>query len=243
MDGASDSIIDTLQSFGLQWDGSVYYQSDHLECYQTILDQLIAQKQVYPCTCSRKTLSRLKSPVYPGTCRNIKHQRLPYALRFKTTECELFFNDEMQGKQTHNVAQESGDFIVKRKDNITAYQLAVVIDDQQQNISHVVRGFDLLDSTPKQIALQNILGFKTPHYCHFPIIVDQQGNKLSKQTFAQAISTEAPEKTLFLLLELLQQNPPHQLKKASIQEMINWGVDHWRSDPLKTIRAINDKID
>jgi glutamyl-Q tRNA(Asp) synthetase len=246
--GASESIIDTLQSFGLHWDGPIAYQSNRLENYQTIIEQLITQEQVYSCTCSRKTLSALNTHVYPRTCRHLKHQKPPYSLRLKSAEYEISFDDELQGSQKSNFAQEHGDFIIKRKDGITAYQLAVVIDDHLQNITHVVRGFDLLDSTPKQIALQNILGFKSPHYCHFPIIIDQQGNKLSKQSCAQAVSAETPQKTLFLLLELLQQNPPSQLKTASVQEIISWGIEHWHSESLKLartkkIRAINDKID
>ena len=241
--GASESIIDTLQSFGLHWDGPIVNQSSHLENYQSIIDQLITQKQVYPCTCSRKSLSALDMHVYPGICRHLQDQKPPYSLRLKSTECEISFDDELQGPQKSNFSQQHGDFIIKRKDGITAYQLAVVIDDHLQNISHVVRGFDLLDSTPKQIALQNILGFNTPHYCHFPIIIDPQGNKLSKQQCAQAVSAETPQKTLFLLLELLQQNPPSQLKTASVQEIISWGIEHWQLSPLKKVRAINEKID
>lgn len=241
--GASESIIDTLQSYGLHWDGPIVYQSSHLEGYQTIIEQLISEELVYPCTCSRKALSALKTHIYPGTCRHLKHQKPPYSLRLKSTESEIRFDDELQGQQASHFAREHGDFIIKRKDSITAYQLAVVIDDHLQNISHVVRGFDLLDSTPKQIALQNILGFKSPHYCHFPIIIDQQGNKLSKQRCAQPVSAETPQKTLFLLLELLQQNPPSQLKTASVQKIISWGIEHWQSAPLKKVRAINEKID
>ncbi len=246
--GASESIIDTLQCFGLYWDGPIVYQSNHLEYYHTVIEQLIVQKKVYSCTCSRKTLSAIKTAIYPGTCRQLDHQKSPYSLRLKSSDIEISFDDELQGLQTHNFAQAFGDFIIKRKDGITAYQLAVVIDDHLQNISHVVRGFDLLDSTPRQIALQNILGFKTPHYCHIPIIVDQQGNKLSKQKCAQAVSTETPQKTIFLLLELLQQNPPPKLKNAPVKELISWGIAHWHPAPLKLkrykkIRAISDNID
>ncbi len=240
--GAAESIINTLQRFGLQWDGSVTYQSNHLEHYQTIIDQLVSQKQVYPCLCSRKTLSALESTIYPGTCRQANHQTQPVALRLKAPEITVSFNDELQGLQNHHVAKDIGDFIIKRKDNITAYQLAVVIDDHLQNITHVVRGFDLLDSTPKQIALQKVLGFNSPHYCHFPIIIDQQGDKLSKQQCAAAVSSDTPKKTLFYLLDLLRQNPPQKLQKASLQEMIQWGIEHWHSQPLNKLREINDKI-
>lgn len=140
------------------------------------------------------------------------------------------------------MAHQHGDFIIKRKDNITAYQLAVVIDDHLQNITHVVRGYDLLDSTPKQIFLQKTLGYTTPHYCHFPVIIDQQGNKLSKQKCAQAVPKDKPQGTLFLLLELLQQSPPTHLKAASVQDIIQWGIEHWKVEPLKKIRAIDNRI-
>jgi len=241
--GSAESIIDTLQNYGLLWDGSVYYQSDHTQSYQQAIDKLSAQEQVYPCSCSRKTLSALNSPVYPGTCRSIFHQKPPCSLRLKTEDLEIAFDDELQDQQIQNIASQHGDFIIKRKDNITAYQLAVVIDDQQQGVTHVVRGFDLLDSTIKQLYLYKLLGHPPPSYCHVPVIVDSAGNKLSKQKSAQAVSMQNPQKTLFLLLELLQQNPPSKLKKSPVDEIINWGIEHWHSAPLKKIRAINFKID
>jgi len=240
--GAAESIINTLESHGLYWDEPVYYQSDHLNDYQAIIDNLIHQHQVYCCHCSRKTLSSLATPVYPGTCRHINDQKPPYSLRIKSSNIKINFDDELQGLQSCHFAEQQGDFIIKRKDNITAYQLAVVIDDYKQNITHIVRGFDLLDSTPKQIFLQNILGYNTPNYCHFPVIVDSLGHKLSKQKCAQAVSTESPQKTLFFLLALLQQKPPTQLKKAPIKEIILWAIDHWQPDSLKKIRAISDQI-
>jgi len=241
--GSAESIINTLQTYGLLWDGPVYYQSDNIQGYQKAIEQLSAQEQVYPCSCSRKMLSRFNLPVYPGTCRQVKQQKPPYSLRLKVEDLELRFDDELQGQQRHNMATQHGDFIIQRKDNISAYQLAVVIDDHQQGINHVVRGFDLLDSTAKQIYIQNILGYPSPSYCHVPVIVDSTGHKLSKQKAAQAVAMKNPQKTLFLLLELLQQNPPSQLKKSSVNEMINWGIEHWHSAPLKKIRAINNKID
>ncbi len=145
----------------------------------------------------------------------------------------------MQGFLSHNIRSQDGDFIIKRKDNITAYQLAVVIDDYQQNITHIVRGFDLLESTPKQIYLQSLLGYPTPYYCHVPIITDQQGDKLSKQSFAQAVSNKKPEKTLFLLLELLKQNPPLLLKSASVDDILLWAIDHWNIERLKKISTMS----
>ena len=181
-----------------------------------------------------------KSPVYPGTCLIAPAQDSPSSLRIKTNPVIISFADELQGKQSHQLASEHGDFIIKRKDHITAYQLAVVIDDDRQNISHIVRGYDLLDSTPKQIFLQKLLAYKTPQYCHFPVIIDKYGHKLSKQKCAQAVSTEQPQRTLYLLLELLHQKPPKQLKNASVQSIINWGIKHWDSSPLKNLHSVHN---
>lgn len=181
-----------------------------------------------------------KSTVYPGTCLNLPQQDSLCSLRIKTNPENICFDDELQGQQSHQLASQHGDFIIKRKDNITAYQLAVVIDDHRQNITHVVRGYDLLDSTPKQIFLQKLLAYKTPQYCHFPVIIDQHGHKLSKQKCAQAVSTEKPQKTLYLLLELLHQNPPKHLQNAPVQSIIDWGINHWNSTPLKNLHSVQN---
>jgi glutamyl-Q tRNA(Asp) synthetase len=241
LEGATESIIHTLQVYGLHWDGPVFYQSQHLTSYYTIVDQLLEQNRVYPCSCSRKSL--MASSIYPGYClqKSIATDAA-YALRIKTSPINIDFNDEVQGQHQHALAEQHGDFIIKRKDNIIAYQLAVVIDDFRQNISHIVRGFDLLDSTVKQLYLQKILNYPSPVYCHVPVLVDQQGNKLSKQTFAQAVSLDHPEKTLLLLLGLLKQNPPSNLITASVPSIIDWAVENWQSQTLKKIRAINRGI-
>lgn len=235
--GAAENIIETLQVYGLNWHGPIHYQSQNLDVYKTIISKLTQQALVYPCTCTRKALSEF--PIYPGICRKTKkNNNNPHSLRIKSDDTAITFDDELQGSLNHSIASQHGDFIIKRKDDITAYQLAVVIDDYQQKISHVIRGYDLLDSTPKQIYLQTLLGYPTPNYCHIPVITDQKGNKLSKQTFAEGVSTTKPQKTLYLLLELLKQNPPPHLKKASVQNILNWAAEHWNSQPLKKIRAI-----
>ncbi len=240
---ATECIIDILQYFCLDWDGEIGFQSNNVEIYHSVFTKLFKQGLTYPCTCTRKTLASNNSSIYPKTCRNIPQQKnQPHALRIKSKHIEICFEDELQGYFSHHVAHQCGDFIIKRKDKIIAYQLAVVIDDYLQNITHVVRGFDLLDSTPKQIYLQQMLGYSIPRYCHVPIITDQDGCKLSKQAFAQPVTTENPQKTLFVLLQLLKQNPPELLKTASINEIINWGVEHWNINSLKKIRAISNDI-
>lgn len=240
---AAKSIINSLEIYGLHWDDSILYQSDNIETYQSVITQLTEQALVFPCICTRKALSNNGFKVYPGTCLKIKNNPdKPHSLRIKSQNISISFHDELQNDQNHELAQQHGDFIVKRKDNIIAYQLAVVIDDHLQKISHVIRGYDLLDSTPKQIFLQQTLGYSTPAYCHVPIIIGPDGHKLSKQTFARAISNDSPEKTLFKLLGLLKQNPPSQLKKASVKELICWGIENWQVDQLKKTRAINKEI-
>ena len=233
--GSADSILKTLDAFGLHWDNSVVYQSQTLDVYHEILDQLVKDKLIYPCTCSRKTLTA----IYSGVCRDKQTlPNSPYSLRIKTDNRSISFEDELQGFISHNLTEKHGDFILKRKDQIIAYQFAVVIDDDRQHINHVVRGVDLLDSTPRQIYLQQILGLVTPDYMHVPVIIDEQGYKLSKQTRATAVDLKKPHAVIFELLALLKQNPPSELQHAPSTELLNWAVEHWNPAMLKNLRAI-----
>lgn len=240
--GAANSIIETLRIYGLHADAPVLYQSQQPKNYAAIIRQLLKQGLVYPCICTRKSLAA--TPVYPNYCRtkSIQTDTVPHALRLLSKAVTIGFDDGVQGQQLHAMAQQHGDFIVQRKDRVIAYQLAVVIDDFRQKISHVVRGSDLLESTPKQLFLQQLLGYPSPAYCHLPMLVDAQGNKLSKQTLAPAVATKQPEKTLFLLLTLLKQNPPLALKDASVATIMQWAIEHWKLEPLKKIRAIKSTI-
>lgn len=239
--GATADILNTLEAFGLYWDGDVFYQSKHLENYQFFINQLIKQQQVYPCTCSRKTLAEFQSEssIYPNFCRNkTAIPTEPYALRLKTESVNISFDDFLQGRVSHNIAEKDGDFIIKRKDEIIAYQFAVVIDDTLQEITEVVRGFDLLDCTPPQIYLHQLLNLKPPAYLHVPIITNQYGQKLSKQSFAQAVNSENPVKTLFYLLTLLKQQPPFELQRASISELLKWAIENWQPQQLKNSHTL-----
>lgn len=240
-DGAVDAILHCLERFGLHWDGEVYYQSRHLDCYQEILSQLRQHQWLYACHCSRKTLG--DAPVYPGTCRDAGFSfEEPSAWRLKIQDLQIEFDDALQGLISQNLASEHGDFIVRRKDNIIAYQFAVVVDDYLQQVNHVVRGVDLLDSTPKQIYQQQLLAYPKQHYMHLPLIVDSHGNKLSKQTLAAPVNDAQPESTLFLLLQLLQQDPPPSLQQVSINAQLDWAIANWQSLALKKIRAIQPPI-
>ena len=235
--GATECIIETLQHYGLHWQGDIQFQSDRLDHYEKIIALLRQQQLAYPCSCSRKQLAG--AVIYPQFCREQPiNTDTPHALRIKTHPQAISFDDELQGHFCHDIAEQHGDFIIKRKDNITAYQLAVVIDDYQQNISHVVRGFDLIEQTPKQLYLQSLLGYPAPTYCHVPIITHQNGEKLSKQTCAEAVSQKTPQKTLFLLLELLKQKPPNSLKNASVTNTLDWAAEHWQIRHLRNIQSL-----
>ncbi|OAI05756.1 glutamyl-Q tRNA(Asp) ligase [Methylomonas methanica] len=239
MSGASDDILDCLQSFGLHWDGEVDYQSQHLDQYEQALVELQNRHALYPCTCSRSSLAN--SPlIYPGYCRaKAQSTDAPHALRVKSADISIHFIDALQGDITQNLASEHGDFIVKRKDGIIAYQLACVVDDQRQKVNRVVRGYDLLDSTPKQQYLQHLLGYPSPLYMHIPLIVDSEGNKLSKQTRAEAVSPNQAGPTLFLLLTLLKQNPPPDLRLAAIDSILEWAIEHWQTERLTNTQAVS----
>jgi glutamyl-Q tRNA(Asp) synthetase len=241
--GAADAILRDLETFGLHWDGPVSYQSQTLPYYETGIQSLLVQKQLYRCNCSRKSLlaANLANPqIYPGFCRD---KRIncdgPHALRIKTDKRWILFEDKLQGIIKQQPASDPGDFVIRRKDNIVAYQFAVVIDDHLNKVNHVVRGYDLLESTPRQIFIHHILGYPIPEYMHIPVITDNDGNKLSKQTHAQAVDTDNPTLTLFLLLQLLKQNPPDILRYTSVTEILNWAITHWNPMCLQKIRAIH----
>jgi glutamyl-Q tRNA(Asp) synthetase len=235
--GADGDILRCLEQFGLHWDGQVYYQSQHLDHYQSILTQLFERQQLYACRCSRKSLEQ--RPIYPGYCRDAGWPADENsALRLKTCGKHMVFDDALQGHFSQNLAELHGDFIVRRKDQIIAYQFAVVVDDYAQQVNHVVRGADLLDSTTKQLYLQYLLNYRPPDYLHLPVIVDQDGNKLSKQTLAAPVDQQNPSATLFFLLQLLRQDPPTSLQNQPIQEQLQWAIAHWQPQALKKIRAI-----
>jgi glutamyl-Q tRNA(Asp) synthetase len=246
--GAADNILITLELFGLAWDGCVAYQSQYLDVYNDILSTLRINDLVYPCICSRKTLATPSAEtsldnVYPGFCRNRKTPPdSPYSLRIKSDNRIIYFQDRLQGSFVENLAEQHGDFVVKRKDQMIAYQFAVVIDDNLQQINHVVRGVDLLESTAKQIYLYQILGFSIPEYMHVPVIIDRQGFKLSKQTLAAAVTAKNPQAVIIELLSLLQQNPPQDLQDLTLPELLDWAIAHWNPEPLKNSRAISQRF-
>ncbi len=242
--GAADGILRTLEAFGLHWDGPVLAQSARDEAYRAALAELEKLGAVYPCACTRKeiadsALGGIDGPVYPGTCRGgLPAGRSARAVRLRTDSGVVEFDDGLQGRVGQNLAAEVGDFVIRRADGLFAYQLAVVVDDAEQAVTHVVRGADLLDSTPRQITLQRLLGLPTPAYLHLPVAVNERGEKLSKQTLAPAVSAGDPADALFAVLMFLGQTPPPESRDAGIESLWEWALTHWRADRLPARRAI-----
>jgi len=211
----------------MDWDGDVLYQSTRLSTYGSILEQLEDQKICFRCDCSRQRVSGLEG-IYDGRCRSrglTSAQGL--AIRLKIRPETVRFTDTIQGDYAQNLEHEVGDFILRRKDGLFAYQLAVVADDAEQGITHIVRGYDLLSSTPRQIYLQQLLGLPTPSYAHIPIIVNALGQKLSKQHFAEPIDLKNASSLLFSALQFLGMTPPPSLTGAVPVSLVTWGAEHW----------------
>jgi len=201
--GAAHDIEAALHTFGMRWDGPVLIQSQRKQHYRNACDRLGAH--VYACGCSRKEIadSRLGvaadgAAIYPGTCRNgLAPGKIARALRVRVPDRgqdgeEIGFKDRWLGWQSQHLASEAGDFVLKRADGFWAYQLAVVVDDAEQGVTHIVRGADLLESTERQIYLQRLLGYPTPSYLHVPLVKHTDGEKLSKQNGAQALDLSRP---------------------------------------------------
>ena len=226
--GADNDILHTLEAFGFEWQSEVLYQSTQNPHYEDALQQLIKQSLVFPCLCTRKQLAQNGSNIYPGNCRA---RQLPekneHALRIIADDINIRFHDTIMGAQSQHMAQQCGDFIIKRRDGLFAYQLAVVVDDAMQGISEVVRGADLLDSTPRQIYLQQRLGYNTPTYCHLPLAVDASGNKISKSEGAAKVDIKNRGKQLCEVLDFLGQQPPADLSASSINDIWQWAIAHW----------------
>ena len=246
--GASDAILNSLEAFGFEWDENVVYQSRRTELYEKYLDTLKDEDLVYPCSCSRKEIADsaiqgIDGVIYPGTCRNGLTKNKPtIAWRVKTYPETISFEDAVQGYVAHNMAQDIGDFVLKRADGLFAYQLATVVDDAEQRISHVVRGADLLDSTPRQIYLQRLFALPTPKYLHVPVASNAAGEKLSKQTLAEAIDPYHANTQLWNALDFLGQNPPRDLLSNSLGDLWSWAISHWQIAAIPHQRAIAIEI-
>ena len=239
--GAAQTILQQLTAFGFKWDGEIWRQSLRNSFYEAALKTLQNQQLIYPCTCTRKEIADssnivgIDGFVYPKTC--LTHAIKPntaWALRMRVDESEITFQDIIQGKITHKLQNQVGDFVLKRADGYFTYQLAVVVDDAAQGVTHVVRGADLLNSTPRQIYLQQRLNLPTPHYAHIPIARNAAGEKLSMQTLAKAIEVNQANQQIWQALQFLGQQPPASLQYASLQEVWQWAINHWKIQAVPT---------
>ena len=240
--GATDLILKALDTYGFQWDGDVIYQSHSAAAHDAALQTLLRCEMAYPCGCSRKDLASARrgplGTIYPGTCRS-GCDASEVAFRLRTNDQPIEYIDGLQGPQIQRLESESGDFIIRRRDGLIAYQLAVVVDDELQGITEIVRGIDIMDSTPRQIWLQRLLGFRTPNYVHIPVITHPDGNKLSKLTGAPGIPFDGTREVLVAALAALRQAPPPDLAGRSLREIWRWAIEHWKIERLQRLGAVS----
>lgn len=244
--GSDKLILKTLEQFGFEWNEPVAYQSKRTDIYQSYLDKLNAKRLIYRCQCSRRQL-RAEAQfgplgmIYPNHCRQVNVAATNrHAIRLKVCDSTITINDQVFGQISQNLLTDLGDFIIRRSDGNFAYQFAVVIDDALQQISHVVRGSDLLDSTPRQVYIQQCLSLPRPNYLHVPTATDNQRTKLSKQTGATAISSKQANKQLVQVLEFLGQAPPSELEKSSLDDIWHWAIHNWQ--PKSIPKLLNKTV-
>ncbi len=247
--GADRLILQQLERLGFRWDGEPVWQSRRIDLYRAALAELAAQGRTYGCACSRKeiadsTLARAIDGArrYPGTCRNgLAPGRRARASRLRVDaardDVRIVFDDLVQGRIEQDVAHDVGDFVLDRADGQVAYQLAVVVDDAEQGVTEVVRGADLLDSTPRQILLQRMLGLPTPRYAHLPVVLDRHGDKLSKQTRARPIEGGPPAAALCAALGFLGHAPPGEFDGAPVAAVWDWARANWSLARVPRVRG------
>jgi glutamyl-Q tRNA(Asp) synthetase len=233
--GATDDILRTLEAFGLHWDGDVLRQSARLAAYREVAERLLASGKAFRCECSRaavRAANDATSARYPGTCRDKGLDGHDTAVRVLVPDpTDIGFVDGLQGAQSVRLDVTTGDYIVLRRDGLPAYHLAVVLDDAAQGVTTIVRGVDLLDSTAAHIHLQRTLGLPTPAYWHLPVLVNGEGQKLSKQTGAAPISADYPG-TAARLLGLLGLRVPQEMWREPAPTLWQWALQYWRIDAL-----------
>jgi glutamyl-Q tRNA(Asp) synthetase len=237
MPGAADDILRTLEWFGLQWDGEVLYQSRRTQHYVAALETLKSSGLTFECSCSRRERANTGDTGYPGTCRRGPTKAGPTSTRLRVEDASLEFTDVVHGACRFDL-RSLGDPVVRRRDGVFSYQLAVVVDDAQQGITDVIRGGDLLDSTPWQIALQRALALPTPRYGHLPLVVEPVRGKLSKSRHSFAIGTAPPTPQLIAALQLLQHPPPAELAHEEPRQLLAWATNSWSPQRLRGVRNV-----
>jgi glutamyl-Q tRNA(Asp) synthetase len=235
--GAQDAILSTLESYGLEWDGELLRQSDRHAEYAALVERLLQQGRAYACTCSRKQLEGFHG-IYPGTCRDAGHPTRDAAIRLRVPDSSYGFIDRVQGDYRQHLGREVGDFVIRRRDGFYAYQLAVVLDDAWQGITDVVRGADLLDSTPRQLYLQELLSLAHPRYLHVPLIIQPDGHKLGKSYRSPALPSDQAAPLLVRALRALGQALPGELEQARPPELLAWAVSHWDAGRIPNSRTL-----
>jgi glutamyl-Q tRNA(Asp) synthetase len=241
--GATDDILRTLERLGLYWDEAASFQRTRADAYRGAIDRLRRVGAVYPCGCSRREIADssvrgIEGPVYPGTCRDgLAPGRAERALRARTDSIPIAFEDRWQGSIESALERDVGDFIVRRADGFVAYQLAVVVDDAAEGITEVVRGADLLLSTPRQIHLQQMLDLPTPGYAHLPVAVNAAGEKLSKQTGARPIGDEPAVPLLRSVLRFLGQSVPADVDADDVDGLWRFAIAAWNPERIPRMRS------
>lgn len=241
--GAADEILRALEACRMPWDGTIVRQSERAEAYHNALHRLRGRGVVYPCACSRREIADsatvgIEGYVYSGACRGgMPPGKRARAQRVNTGGAAIAFDDAVQGRIEHDLERDIGDFVVYRADRVYAYQLAVVIDDAEQDITDVVRGADLLASTPRQIHLQRLLDIATPRYVHLPVAINEAGEKLSKQTLAAPLDPAQPVPALFAAMAFLGQGPPPELRHASLTAFWDWALKNWDLARVPRVRT------
>jgi glutamyl-Q tRNA(Asp) synthetase len=233
--GCAARMLATLEAFGLEWDGPVTYQSERTEAYQEALARLRARALTFECSCSRR--ERSGDARYPGTCRTGPRRAGPTATRLRVPAGPITFSDRIQGECRFELA-ELGDVVIRRRDGAFAYQLAVVVDDALQGVTDVVRGADLIDSTPWQLLLQEALGLPRVRYAHLPLVTEPSGAKLAKSRRSVPLDPRRAGPLLFEALRLLGQNPPAELKPEAPEVLIAWARLRWTIESLQGLRSV-----
>ncbi|WP_325437250.1 tRNA glutamyl-Q(34) synthetase GluQRS [Pseudomonas nitroreducens] len=240
MPGAQAAILETLERYGFEWDGPVERQSDRHAAYSAQVEQWLRSGLAYACTCSRKQLEG-SNGIYPGTCRDAQHDWYgDVAIRIRVPELDYRFTDRLQGEFHQHLGREVGDFIICRRDGLFAYQLAVVLDDAWQGVTDIVRGADLLDNTPRQLYLQELLGIAAPRYLHVPLIIQPDGHKLGKSYRSPPLEAEQAAPLLVRALKALGQNPPAGLAQSAPGDVLTWGIRHWNAEAIPHSLTLED---
>ena len=234
VEGSTSQMLNQLEACGFEWDGEIITQNDQFDRYAAVIGQLLEQESAFACECSRRSLRQVNvktgplGMIYPGICRDKNLKQAKHSIRINTRSARILSSTpSLFGQVAINIAEQAGDFVIRRADNIFAYHLAVVLDDELQNVNQVVRGADLLEATCLHLYLQQLLGIKPPEYLHIPLVRNDNGAKLSKQTGATAIDTKQATSLLIRALRILGQPVEARLDQATASEIVQYAVTSW----------------